>query len=306
MMTLTDKPLSIKESWYAIFKLFTKTFSKVWPLGLILGIVNIVLLKNPHLFNITIPIPFFPVSIPILTIVCLLLSIYIGMLLLHRIYIVGKERAVTFRKSCGFIWKRFFEMVFVRLLSNVVLGGGGVCIGLFIWFTGILPWSRSPYAGYISKFYTYFPYVFSFLLIWYIATIFILEPLVLFDYKGFFKTLGASYRLIWGNWWYTFIIVILPSLILAISQIIICLFIRKLFNGHVSFLSPGPDMSIHTAFVFASLPSAIIFGFLSNIHWSFSILFYMFFYPLFYSTVLIQFGNLKARKAKAREAAQLI
>ena len=301
MMIFADKPLSIKESWSAILKLFVKTFPKVWPVALIFGMVEVLLLKNmlpnqSHFFSVTIPIPF-PISISILTFVYILLSIYIMMLLLHRIYVVSEEQDVTLIKSCGFVLKKLSKMFVVSLLAKFgMLAFFGVGVTLYL-------------MGIVAPILLFLPFLVVFCVLWYVVTLYVLAPLVLFDNKGVFGALKDSYKLIWGNWWYTFITVVLPSVVLAILPLVLYLFIIALIkyfiNWHIIFSLPGFYL-LYDVFISGSLPSSAYFAYQ---HWLLGIvgvLFAMLFYSLFYSAILIQFGNLKARKAKACKDAQVV
>ena len=261
MKIFADKPLSIKESWSAIFKLFAKTFPKVWPIALALGIVSV-------LFRTFGQLEINPMFMLIGMVTYILLSTYIGMLLLHRIYIVGEGEGKTtaFVNSCGFVWKKLPKMLGAVLLAMIVL------VGLFIFLFSIyvikyfgIPINQNIAIIAITIFSLSF-----IILAWYVLTLLMLTPLVLFDDQGVFGTLKSSYKMIWGNWWYTFIVVF-PGLVLA-------------------------GLSTSTQLTLGNNYWVILVEVLLN----------MLFYALLHPSILIQFGNLKARKAKVGEVAQVL
>ena len=261
MKIFADKPLSIKESWSAIFKLFAKTFPKVLLIALILGISNtaINVLQDQFKANLVV------VGMGMAAYV--LLTTYISMLLSYRIYIVGEEQTMTLAQSFGFVWKKFPRMIAVTLLSMLVLGLIYIPI-LPIFFIKFFSVIVAKFVAVISML---FAVLFVLFVLWYVLILFMLMPLVLFDSKGIVATLKASYKLIWGNWWYAFIIV-LPAIILASISSVIMLFVENNY--------------------WLTMVLSLFFG--------------VFFIPLLDASVLIQFGNLKARKAKADEVAQVV
>ena len=262
MKIFADKPLRIKESWYAIFKLFTKTFPKVWPLAVVLVMLNASLSILQSQFKIN------PVVVSMSMAAYTFLSTYIVMLLLHRIYIVGEEQTMTLAQSFGFVCKKFPKMIAVTLLSMIVLGLIYIPIFLPVYF---IKFFNATVAQFVSIISILFVVLFVLCSLWYLFALFMLIPLVLFDNKGIVSTLKACYKLIWGNWWRTFIIV-LPAVILTSFSNAIMLFAKNSY--------------------FLFMLSSVFFG--------------VFFNSLLYASTLIQFGNLKARKAKAGEAAQVI
>jgi hypothetical protein len=181
-----DKQLNIKETWLASFRLYSKAFSRVWPQAAILSAIMVVMAwMNAHVmaplikkmqsatfkFSDMIPtdVIYIFASLTLLTFV-----IYFSGVLLHRIYLIGKEQKITLYDSLAFIGKKYFIVVSGALLVSCICLLGTVAL--------------------------LFPGIFLFVLL------IMVQPLILFDDKGCFAALKSSCKLVWGNWWHTFAI----------------------------------------------------------------------------------------------------
>ncbi|CAL7961024.1 conserved membrane hypothetical protein [Gammaproteobacteria bacterium] len=186
MKIFPDKQLTVKETWLASFWLYSKVFPHVWPQAAVIGITMIMMTW----VNVHIVAPLVNVQAPtkiklsdimsvnggyiLACLIALFFVIYLGGVLLHRIYVIGKEQETTLYDSLIFVGKKYFQVVSGALLV--------LCICLFGTIALLLPG------------------IFLF------VSLIMVQPLILFDDKGCFAALKSSYKLVWGNWWHTFAI----------------------------------------------------------------------------------------------------
>lgn len=128
--------------------------------------------------------------------------------------------------------------------------------------------------GYVSGvFLGIFAYIVPVFFLLVLSTM--MEPLILIDNEGWYKAFKNSCGLVWGKWWRTFIVIFLPQLFNILINLII-LFPRR-------FVIPVSFISSYGWFVVVS--GVLI---ITNV----------LFRPLYYSCVLVQFSDLKARHQK--------
>ncbi|MEI8054818.1 MAG: hypothetical protein WCH10_02300 [bacterium] len=183
MKIFPDKQLTVKETWLASFWLYSKAFPRVWLPAIMMGIIASILTwvnmrmvplaKKAQVSTFKLSdITSNDVIYIFILLVLLLLMAYIGGVLLHRIYMVGKEQEATLQDSFVFVLKKYFQFVCGVLLV--------FCICLLGVFVLLLPG------------------IFMFVLL------IMVQPLILFDDKWCFAALKSSCKLVWGNWWHTF------------------------------------------------------------------------------------------------------
>ena len=243
MKIFPDKQLTIKETWLASFWLYSKALPRVWSQAIVIGIIMIIVnwvdvhimaplvnMQTPVQFKLSDITPGRGVYI-FAGLISLLFVIYLSGVLLHRIYMIGKEQTTTLYDSLVFVKRKYFQVVSGTLLV--------LCICLFGTLALVLPG------------------IFMFVLL------IMVQPLILFDDKGCFAAIKSSCKLVWGNWWHTFAI----------------LFPLMILNYAAGF--GAQFISSHGCWWCGTLMSALVITF---------------FYPLFYSCILIQFGDLKLRR----------
>lgn len=240
MKIFPDKQLTVKETWLASLRLCSKTFTRVWPQSAMLGLTMIVMtwintrIVPPSAINAQIKIQEMTLTKGIYifaSLAALFLMIYLGGVILHRTYVIGKEQKTSTGDSFAFVWKRSFTLISCLLLVflSCMLGVLALIVPgifLFILFTMV-------------------------------------QPLILFDERGCFAALKHSCKLVWGNWWRTFA-VFFPLLISSYAASFGAQFISN-----------------HGYWWYGTVGSAV---------------FVIFFYPLFYACVLIQYSDLKLRR----------
>lgn len=229
MKIFSDKKLTIKEVWLASLRLYSKTFSQVLPQTVVVGVITALLAWISTHINAKEMTTFNWISI-FANLIALLLIIYLSSVVLYRIYMIGNGQKITLLASFDFVWGRFFKIAC------------GMLLGLSIGILGLLA--------------LILPGVFLFILL------IMVQPLIMFDDKGCFTALKDSCKLVWGNWWRSFV-VFFPVMVL---------------NCAVSFALQF--ISNHSNWWYGAIGSGLVAVFL---------------YPLLFACLLIQFGDLKLR-----------
>jgi hypothetical protein len=175
----SDKHLTIKETWLASFHLYSKTFPHIWPQAALIGITTAIVawlsMHSSCKFDIQ-KLTLANSGCILSNLIMLLLVIYLGGLVLHRIYVLGEGQTVPLQDSLSLVGRRYLKLVSGVLLVTAACLLGIICL--------ILPG--------------------IFLLVVFTAV----QPLIVLDNKGCFTALKDSYNLVWGNWWHVFAIVI--------------------------------------------------------------------------------------------------
>lgn len=158
----------------------------------------------------------------------LLISTYFIILLLHTIYLLGTQQKTDLKAS--------FALAF-RMLPH--LYGGNLIYYIIIVLGTIL---------------FLFPAVF----LWILFIMFM--PLMLFEGQGLVESYVTSAKMVWGNWWQTFVALFIPSSITYVLRNLLRL--------------PGWDSSV--VFAIDVVVMTIVM-------------------PYFYTVLLVQYNNLKIR-----------
>ena len=195
MTTFLKHNLTIKETWLASLQLYRKAFPKIWYLALSIGIVSI----TPKL-----TVSF---SSKIGAIVCYIATFlawaYLACLVLYRTYNISGEQDISLQNSIKYTNKRYIKVAISILITSLlfilttfILAFLGFVI--FVLFTAIPPSKNLLIAKYIGI-------IASGLSLALVGTLLaIVEPLILFDDRGIWSAFKSSCKLIWSNWWHSF------------------------------------------------------------------------------------------------------
>jgi hypothetical protein len=201
MFEFSKNKLSITDIWAAGFDLYKQTVLKVWYLAFIMMAVLLIV------FNYAVQITKVDTdqakaslttinwSTPtiIAYIIGLLVTIFIISVILHRIYNLAFNPNYRLVDSLRFVLSKFLIIFSCMVLVYIIVAAG---LMLFIVpgiFVGIL-------------------LIFSLLFI-------------LFENAGWLSAIKQSVLLVWGNWWRTFAVILMPALLLLIIQNIVSVII---------------------------------------------------------------------------------
>jgi len=229
---------TIKEIWLASFRLYRKVLPRVWSIAALVGVLAIVMA-----FLSDKQCQFKANEITTANVICvsahvttLLLMIYLGALIFYKTHVISEGQNVTLRGSLLFVLKKYFK---ITVALMIVLFAGAIGVIAFV-----------------------LPGVF-------LSVLFIMvQPLILFDNHGVFSALKGSCKLVWGNWWRTFVVV---------YPVIFLNFLTGL----------GIQFSLTRGYWYVIMGGMMLV--------------LTFFYPLLYVFILTQFNDLKLRH-HARES----
>lgn len=248
MFTFPDQPSSVAKIIALSWQFYRKTFSKMWfvfalywltslfwLMGSAFGLMPIdIAHKSPSPRHTAALLIFFSVGAFVT-----LLALGLKWLALHRIFELSRSPAINFGESVRIIKEKFFTLLVNQFLVALIV------ILLLIPF--ILP-------GIIA-------------MVWLMFCVL----LILFSGHTVTSSIRASFDLVWGKWWRTFFVLLLP---LAISYVI----------------SLGiPYWEKHSLFASGHLPLRTL-EFLLGLFDAFVIL------PWLWSTIVVQFHDLQLRQ----------
>lgn len=124
-----------------------------------------------------------PLSFLILTI-CFLVNVFFMGTVYHQMNGVLLKEPYTYRQSMRFMRSKYLTLLLadVLFMISMIVGALFFAIPAFILFIFLIP--------YI--------------------------PIVLFNHKNAFSAYGLSFKLVWGNWWRTFILFFVPLIVMII------------------------------------------------------------------------------------------
>ncbi|CAL7961030.1 conserved membrane hypothetical protein [Gammaproteobacteria bacterium] len=229
MPVFSYQRLNILEVWLTSWRLYCKTFSQVWFLTAIIG----VLVNTLIIFGMLYPLKFQTITMGaaiiyvVMTILVQLLNIYLFAVVLHRMQAVGDWQNLTLWDSLCYVNKKYSKIVIADFFAYFF-----VLLGLFLL---IVP------GVYV------------------IIAILMVKPLILFDNRGSFASLKDSFLLVNGNWWRTFVIFFLPKLI-VLHSFYFGLFASYYFSHKVWYVLMGYNTLI-TIFLFPLIIACILVQF---------------------------------------------
>ena len=237
---MEQQRLSVKEVWLSSLRLYRDTFSQIWFLpALISMLMSFLFVLNkiyPLTDNASVMTKVFYIT---MILIPQLLNIYLMAMVLHRIKVVNEQQNLPVRDSLLFINKKYFRIFICHLLVHLL-----VILGLFL---------------------LVFPSIYVVVVFW------MALPLVLFENKKIFAALKDSYKLVKGNWWYTFIVFLpLPLIFYSVAFLVVLAVTR--YAPSAWYLTVG-----------------------------FGVLFTTIFYPLLNACTLVQYNNLKSCAVESEE-----
>jgi len=201
MFEFSTRKLNVPEIWKSSFGLYKQTLSKVWYLAFImililLGCFNIAIktyIPNQALEHVQKPTFHFSPIAALCYVIAMIVGLFLISVILHRMYNLATDPNYSLQRSIRFVLSKYliiFSCVLVVYIATVT--------GLFLFiipgiFIGIL-------------------FIFSLLS-------------VLFEDTGWLSAIKRSCKLVWGNWWRTFAVIIAPALLLVVIQNVIALII---------------------------------------------------------------------------------
>jgi hypothetical protein len=203
MFEFSKTKLSILEIWAVSFKLYKQTIAKVWYLAFLMLLVLHTSMMISAKMRLPMPagqaakqaasaaqavnpLAHLTLSGVLINVIGILLSLFIMAVILHRIYNLATKPDFSLTASINFVLSKYLIIFSCMLLLYVAVSVG---ILLFIIpgiFLGIL-------------------FLFSLLFI-------------LFNDAGWLSAIKKSCQLVWGNWWRTFAVFIVPAVIIAVIQ----------------------------------------------------------------------------------------
>lgn len=246
MFTFSAQPLPILKVISEGFKLFSQSFSKIWYWSflfhLISNIPNIIyLFKGQPIDKAT-----FSISDFLLFFLVTIIQVYVAAFLAHRIYNIATapdSKTIDSFKVAAEKWLTIFLAVLLMGLVLGLLGLGFVALSLKLGAIVGLAIFGIPFL------------ILSLLLIFYL-------PFILFNQASALTSLKESALLVWGHWWETLLIPLIPVMI----GVFLLLF--------ASLIQPQNSLGF-------ILSLAVILSLTK---------------PLFYSLILTQFNNLQRLK----------
>ena len=176
------------------FQLYKTSFGAVWPISLLLAVVNVlpivflVLVALPGLDPASlVSNPFAMYSNPMTLIVMLLggvLGLWVGSALFLKQHAIGIDEQMSTGEALGAALPRLVSMLIAGILFGVA-----VLIGLVLL---VVP-------GLILM-----------------VSLFLYMTLLLFENKGPIDSLVGSHKLVWGNWWRSCAVMTLMAILLFV------------------------------------------------------------------------------------------
>jgi hypothetical protein len=241
MLRYAEKPLTIAQIWKMSLKLAGAKFFQMYFIFMSLSVLAIfprIIWNEP---SINLIIKNHPAGFGVYWLLTIIFSMLIWPFVFHQLSKFMEGSPAKFSESLKLAVKKFPTVMMMFFLTCIIYIFGFICL--------ILPA--------------------IFLLVMFTMCIF----LIIFENEGAVDSLGDSIRLVWGNWWRTFIVVYLPPLIIFFILLLIKI-------GLVAFLL---KMSLSQ----------------NNVAWISSI-FQFIFYPLIsiylYPVHLLQWHDLKLRR----------
>jgi hypothetical protein len=214
MFKFSRNTLSIGKIWNNSFVLYKQTLGKVWYLAFLAALL-------PSLSSLwqkdSLAIDF-NFGTAIYQLVAILVVIYLTTVILHYIFKLSSQSDAKIGESLRLVLTKYLIIIGAALLVYLVLFILLILILAAIF--GINHLNNIPGEMLLAK-------ASIGLAIWLVMAVFIgilctfIAPSIIFDDKGCFAAIKRSLQLVWGNWWRTFIIFLLPVLIIAIISILL-------------------------------------------------------------------------------------
>jgi len=240
MFTFATTQSSITKLWRDGFSFYKNTFTKIWYLTLAVTVtIWILQIAGAVIPTTDLNLPFSQIPkrdiliLVVLTLVSFLTHSYFIGLLYTRIYNLGKHKHVSLIKDMQVVRSRFFALCGIILLMACI-----VILGML--------------ALVIPGIFMAYLFMFS-------------VPLVICENYSIWRALGTSAKLVWGNWWRTFWVMIPIAVFFYSVYGLDALLVDKIYRGVIGIAN---------------------------------IIFFTLFGSLIYTFILVQFNDLQLRKKK--------
>ncbi len=203
------------------------------------------------------------------SLLALIFTIFGETFLLYKIYNMGIEGDSSNQKSFLIAKNKFLPILggyvinWLILLAVIIIAG--LLFGLIFFLLSLVS------GGYTGALYTI---IFIMLIVgaFLITLMFFFNLFILFENNKIIQSIKASIKLVWGHWWRTFGILLVP--------IIIIFLITQIFNLLMSLVMPRIGIA-------ANISNLCVLTLL---------------YPWFNSVILVQFNDLRFRQKTALES----
>lgn len=242
MFKFSNKTLGLSEIWQGAFELYKETITKVWYISLammfVLYIDKVLFPAAKYMpataqggMNPAFSLPHYGVGSMLLSVVTSLISLFLLAVMLHRIDKLSEEPDAPAMDSVEHILGRYLTLVTATVVVFIP-----VMIGALLF---VLP------GVFIAVLVMFVPFN------------------IIFNNDNWLEAIKKSFKLVWGNWWRTLGVIIVPGIAIAIIQQIIA-----------SMFAFSPWLNL--------LVLAVIVAALN---------------PYIYAVVLLQFNDLRLRQA---------
>lgn len=212
MFNYAGNKQSIGEIWKSSLSFYKHTFGKIWYVALVM----VLIMQLPRIFHL---LPLHTaqmahvttgmmVSYVTILIASLLVGLLMGAIILHRMDNLITDSNYSVKDSIVYSLSKYLIMLIATIIVYALL------ILAFIVLVGLF--------GLLGKAGVIFGVFLWLLFAVFVGILFLLNiPLILFDHKGSIGALKSSASLVWGNWWRTFVVIMVPALLFALLTVII-------------------------------------------------------------------------------------
>ncbi len=134
-------------------------------------------------------------------IVFYLLMFYVGLMMIKMEGEISRGNEVNYKSVASYVSLKYFVCLAAFLVSGIMLCVAFMSLLLTIFLIPLFPFL-----------FLYCVILFKFIV-----------PGIMFDNKGVFSSITYSVRLVWGNWWRTFIVFLVPGMLVFFIMSIVML-----------------------------------------------------------------------------------
>ena len=200
MFKFATNSLSLSRIWGNSFKLYSFTLGKIWLVAFIMMLITgfpgllapksqVAVNAQNAAANVTPPPTHVSALYVVLFIIALLITWYVSAVILHRMYNLASEPTSKLSTSAKFVLSKYLLIIVALAITSIIS-----LAGLLVFVV---------------------PGVFVTIL--FLFTL----PFILFDNAGCISAIKSSCKLVWGNWWRTFAVFLVPAMIIVIVELLI-------------------------------------------------------------------------------------
>ncbi|HVV68510.1 MAG TPA: hypothetical protein VHE99_05695 [Gammaproteobacteria bacterium] len=277
MFSFAKKPLNLIGILRDGFNLYKTSFTSIWRWQL-LWLLPMVFLPASSSLNttgtmnvLTTPLntPSFSWLMILYSIVVLLITIYGEIFILSRIYNIGTQKPLNAGASLRLAKDKFLPILGGYVITWLILLAlfivAGLIFGLIYFLISLVSSGHSGYSLIIMM-TTLMIVIGVFLVI----LMFFFNLFILLENTKIVQAIKASVQLVWGNWWRTFAVILVPAVVIFL--------LVQIVNFLVGLVMPR-------VYVANNIANLCLLTFL---------------YPWFSSVILVQFNDLKLRRLNSQ------